>query len=150
MTKGKKVKIGNEIKTWGGSQDRIYIEETKKLKQIAKDNQLINNFFYHRPYNNEPISVMSKIRAEKEELKNKALDQDIRLKGRTLNMLFAFLGIETIIIFSFSFLQATKIWGFGLEEWSFKLLIVATILQITCMLQLAVKHLFPITNRKDN
>ena len=74
------------------------------------------------------------------ELENDAFEQDIKLKKRTLFILFIFLGIETIAIFVFSGLQATKV--FEMEEWSFKLLVAATISQITYMLQFAVKHLF--------
>lgn len=81
--------------------------------------------------------------AKRESIINAGLEQDIVLKKTTLKILFLFLGIETIIVFFFAFLQGTKLWGFALEEWSFKLLITATLLQITYMLQVAVKHLFP-------
>jgi hypothetical protein len=76
-------------------------------------------------------------------LENDSREQDINLKRKTLITLFWFLALETVVIFSFSYLQATKTWGFTLEEWSFKLLLAATISQITFMLQVAVKHLFP-------
>lgn len=80
--------------------------------------------------------------ARRENIKNKDLEQDITLKKRTLIILFTFLGVETAIIFFFSFLQATSLFGFKLEEWSFKLLITATLAQIAYMLQVAVKYLF--------
>lgn len=81
---------------------------------------------------------------EKERIKNEGLRQDIILKRFTLWILFGFLALETIMVFVFSFFQAIH-WpfGFNLEEWSFKLLISATITQITIMLIIAVKHLFP-------
>lgn len=81
--------------------------------------------------------------AEREELKNEGIAQDIELKRTTLYRLFVFLGIETAVIFGFAFLQGSHLFGFALEEWSFKLLLAATLLQITYMLQVAVKHLFP-------
>lgn len=79
----------------------------------------------------------------REAIENDDLEQNIRLKKHTLYALFGFLAIETLIIFLFSFFQATFTFNFKLEEWSFKLLVTATILQITFMIQVAVKHLFP-------
>lgn len=93
----------------------------------------------HKVLIDKPISADERIK----QIKAKGLEQDIDLKKGTLDRLFIFLMIETAIIFIFSFLQATKIFKFSLEEWSFKLLVSATLLQITYMLQVAVKHLFP-------
>ncbi len=88
-------------------------------------------------------SIPEKIKQKTAELQNTALEQDIKLKGRTLFALFIFLAVETAIIFAFTFFQAIHVWKFQLEEWSFKLLISATITQITVMLLVAVRHLFP-------
>lgn len=82
--------------------------------------------------------------ARKQNILNKGLEQDIALKKLTLLILFIFLGLETLCIFIFAFLQATNTFKFKLDEWSFKLLIAATLSQITYMLQVAVKHLFPV------
>lgn len=81
--------------------------------------------------------------ARKERLKNDDAEQNIRLKRVVLNRLFWFLGIETALIFMFTFLQATRWFGFLLEEWSFNILITATIAQIAGMLFVAVRYLFP-------
>lgn len=82
--------------------------------------------------------------AEKEGIKNIGRRQDINLKKKTLNFLHRLLFAETAVIFLFSFFQATEFpMDFHLEEWSFKLLVAATISQITVMLLIAVKHLFP-------
>jgi hypothetical protein len=80
--------------------------------------------------------------AREQKLKNDNAEQDIALKRQTLNRLF--LGIETTGVFLLAFCQATH-WPaqFHLEEWSFKLLMTATILQITGMLFVAVRYLFP-------
>ncbi len=81
---------------------------------------------------------------EQEKIKNAGIEQDITLRKKTLNLLFKFLVGETIVIFLFSFFQAIhNPWNFALEEWSFKLLVTATISQITIMLLVAVKYLFP-------
>lgn len=82
--------------------------------------------------------------AEERVIKNRGLEQDIELKKTTLIYLSILLIIETAVIFAFSFFQATK-WPmeFRLEEWSFKLLVTATLSQITVMLLVAVRHLFP-------
>ncbi|QQR82644.1 hypothetical protein IPJ70_00835 [Candidatus Campbellbacteria bacterium] len=79
----------------------------------------------------------------KKKLENDALEQDIALKRLTLSVLFGFLALETAAVFIFSYFQAVFFKGFALEEWSFKLLVAATLSQITYMIQVAVKHLFP-------
>lgn len=77
-------------------------------------------------------------------LKNDDVEQNIRLKKMVLKVLFWFLGVETFLIFLFAFFQAIR-WPFGfqLQEWSFNILITATILQIASMLLVAVRYLFP-------
>jgi hypothetical protein len=81
--------------------------------------------------------------AREKKLKNDDTEQDIKLKKLTVDRLFLFLAGETIIIFAFAFLQATHLFGFRLEEWSFNLLTSVTIAQITAMLFVAVNYLFP-------
>jgi len=81
--------------------------------------------------------------ARREKLKNDDIEKDIILKDLTLKCLLIFLSIETLLIFLFSFLQATTFLNFKLEEWSFRLLIGATIMQIYLMLRIAVEYLFP-------
>lgn len=96
------------------------------------------------PYQSgNPKSITKKLKKLKEDIENEDLEQNIRLKKWTLYILFVFLLIETITIFAYSFFQAVHFHGFRLEEWSFKLLVAATISQITYMCQMAVKHLFP-------
>ncbi|HEX3568219.1 MAG TPA: hypothetical protein VHT70_00915 [Candidatus Saccharimonadales bacterium] len=79
-----------------------------------------------------------------QKLKNDDAEQDIALKRKTLWVLFWFLAAETLLIFMLTFFQAIR-WPFGfhLDEWSFKLVVTATILQITGMLYVAVRYLFP-------
>ncbi len=77
------------------------------------------------------------------ELENKAFEQDIKLKKISLFTLFFFLAFETVAIFAFAYFQAVGFNGFKLEQWSFNLLVSATIAQITYMVQMTVKHLFP-------
>jgi hypothetical protein len=98
----------------------------------------------------KPLDATEQAELRKKEIENEALAQNIELKGEAFNRLFLFLAIETGLVFIYGFLQAIN-WphGFKLEEWSFKLLIAATITQITYMLQLAVKHLFPTKDAKD-
>ncbi|MGD8373254.1 MAG: hypothetical protein PVI21_00120 [Candidatus Woesebacteria bacterium] len=93
------------------------------------------------------VDIEDEIAREKK-IKNDDAEQDIRLKRKTLGRLFGFLSCETFAIFIFAYMQATKLFGFALEEWSFKLLTVVTITQITVMLRIAVKYLFP--QRSDN
>ncbi len=88
-------------------------------------------------------SIPDKIETTRRILQNAAFEQDMNLKKNTLIILFIFLAIETVVIFIITFLQGFKAWGFALQEWSFRLLISATITQITVMLLVAVQHLFP-------
>lgn len=82
--------------------------------------------------------------ARRERIKNDDAEQDILLKRTSLTRLFRFLTAETIAVFLLAFLQGIQApWGFRLEEWSFKILITATIAQITAMLFVAVRYLFP-------
>jgi hypothetical protein len=90
----------------------------------------------------ERSSISIEIAREKK-LKNDDAEQDIQLKKVTLNRLFIFLASETALVFIFAFFQATNLFGFSLEEWSFKLLTSVTIAQITVMLFVAVNYLFP-------
>lgn len=91
----------------------------------------------------KPIDIEQEI-ARKQQLENENKAQDIRLKRVTLNRLFWFLTVETALIFLFSFFQATgQPASFKLEEWSFNLIVTATLLQITGMLFVAVRYLFP-------
>jgi hypothetical protein len=88
----------------------------------------------------KPTSIDEKIRKQK--IENDNIVRDQRLKETTLKLLFTFLTAETIVIFTFAFLQGLNR-GFHLDEWSFRVVLSATILQITAMLTIAVQHLFP-------
>ena len=122
-------------------EDTTNINKSYDLTFIKnlKNNELIR--YKARPSREKKVDDAV---AEKEKIKNDGLRQDIKLKKITWIILFGFLAIETILIFLFSFFQAIhKPWNFTLEEWSFKLLITATIFQVTTMLIIAVNHLFP-------
>ena len=93
--------------------------------------------------------VLEKIVKSKEELESLDLEQNIRLKKITLAVLFSFLGAETVAVFLIAFFQGFEVGGFALEEWNFRLMIAGTIMQITFMLQIAVKHLFPLKEEKE-
>jgi len=82
--------------------------------------------------------------AREQKLKNDNAEQDIALKRLVLDRLFIFLGVETAAIFVLAFCQATH-WPlhFQLEDWSFKILVSATIAQITGMVFVVVRYLFP-------
>jgi len=82
--------------------------------------------------------------AREQKLKNDNAEQDIALKRLVLDRLFIFLGVETTAIFVLAFCQATR-WPlhFRLEDWSFKILVSATIAQITGMVFVVVRYLFP-------
>ena len=123
-----------------------YLERKDKILKLLRDrrNKEIHHITYGKTTERNKVSViLEKNKVEREELKNKALEQDIKLKRETLATLFWFLKIETLVIFCFTWFQATGWFRFHLEEWSFNLFVGATITQITAMLLIAVQHLFP-------
>ncbi|HLD60977.1 MAG TPA: hypothetical protein VJA27_02500 [Patescibacteria group bacterium] len=112
----------------------------RKLQRLAKDPSARPESYQASEVE---TTIIEQIAERRKELENTAFEQDIKLKKSTLERLFIFLGSETIVIFLFALMQGLKLGGFKLEEWSFKLLVAATITQITTMLLVAVKHLFP-------
>ncbi len=89
---------------------------------------------------------LKEVRLEAKKTENDNTKQDMALKKGTLIALFIFLALETALVFYFTYLQGKECDGFHLEEWSFKLLLGATIFQISYMLKIAVQHLFPNKN----
>lgn len=87
---------------------------------------------------------IEKARAQKIENDNREKDQ--RLKEQTLRKLFNFLWAETIVIFGLAFLQGFGLHRFKIDQWSFRIVVTATLGQITAMLTIAVRHLFPKKN----
>lgn len=112
----------------------------QKIQQLIKTQLPEQNSFSN---NQETVSVAKEIDSRRRELENTAFEQDIKLKKGTFFYLILFLVIETALIFIISFFQGLHIFGFHLEEWTFKLLVTATIAQITGMFFIVVKHLFP-------
>lgn len=105
-----------------------------------------------KPFEPQPkIDINDEIARERK-IKNDNAEQDITLKRMTLMVLFIFLAIETALIFVIAFMQGLGLpHHFHLEEWSFKLVVTATLAQITGMLFVAVRYLFPTPNdRSDN
>lgn len=91
----------------------------------------------------EKIDIEQEI-AREQKLKNDNAEQDIALKRLVLSRLFRFLAVETALVFVLAFMQAVhRPWNFTLQEWSFRVVVSATILQITAMLLAAVRYLFP-------
>jgi hypothetical protein len=122
-------------------------ENYTHLKDDAKFKFPKSNRF--KTYKRKPFQIPKTAEQKRKELENDDLEQDIKLRRKTLTILFGFLGIETFLVFLFSFFQAIH-WplDFELEEWSFKLLFTVTIVQITFMTRIAVEHLFPHKNGK--
>lgn len=94
----------------------------------------------------EKVPVIEQIDSRRKELENTAFEQDIKLKKGTFSYLILFLVSETVLIFIIAFFQGLNLLDFHLEEWTFKLLVTATITQITAMFFMVVKHLFPNKN----
>ena len=115
----------------------------RTLQDSLNENEKIKHYDYNKSSTERKSYSLEDEIARRKALQNDKLAQNIDLKKKTLFVLFIFLAIETLLIFCFSFLQATFLLNFSLEEWSFKLLISATIVQITWMLSEAVKYLFP-------
>lgn len=97
--------------------------------------------------NTAPIPIDDKIKAERQrrqQIDNDNAEKDQKLKEETLSKLFAFLKWETIAIFAIATLQGFgSVVHFKLDGLSFRILVGATIGQITAMLVIAVQHLYP-------
>lgn len=126
-------------------------EKENRLKEYEGEKQKILRLLTDRKFNNSAYAYRNEGKgktvdeqlARRKELENNNLEQDIKLKKYTLIVLFVFLMIETFLIFLYTLFQAINLCDFHLEEWSFRLLIGATITQITAMLTIAVQYLFP-------
>lgn len=68
--------------------------------------------------------------------------KEIEQKERTLNKLFKFLAIESIALFVIALLQGFECINFHLDAWTLRILVTATIIQITLMLKIALRYLF--------
>ncbi len=89
------------------------------------------------------VKTIEQAQTDREHLKNKDLRQDIDLKRMTLMALLVLLALETMGVFVVALCQGFQVSGFKLEEWSFKLVVTATLLQTYMMLKIAVDYLFP-------
>ncbi len=125
-------------------QNGFYFQKGIPLERASLDHLLKSSVRFSYPKQDQKTIKIEEELAIKEKLKNDDYNQDITLKRITLYFLLILLTAESLVIFTFAFLQATKFLGFALEEWSFRLIIGATITQIYLMLKVAVKYLFPI------
>lgn len=121
-------------------------EIQRRLQELQRETE--KSFFKARPSFFESLdsgSITDKIDEEQRQkrIANDASEQDNKLKKLTLFILFGFLGVETTAVFVIAFFQGFKARGFSIDDWSFRTLVVSTILQITAMLQIAVQNLFP-------
>lgn len=121
-----------------------YYSTLKQIKLLNAERATASSYRPRLPSFNsakKPETIDEKIRKQK--IENDNTENDQKLKKNTLVALFIFLGIETAVIFTLAFFQGFKAWGFELDVWSFRILVIATLGQITAMLTIAVRHLFP-------
>lgn len=123
----------------GGKSVQYYFELLDKVERRK------GHLTEKQPTIEEKTDIEQEI-ARRRRLENNDLAQNIKLKRQTLDRLFLLLAVETVFIFMFALFQGIGWPGtFHLEDWSFKLLVTATIAQITGMLYVAVRYLFPKT-----
>jgi len=136
----------------GSERPRLTRSEAKSLiAQLKRAARASSNTPAGSPHfaTQTPTTLDEKLSEERirtQRLANDSFEKDQHHKERTLRNLFRFLIAETVIIFILAFLQGFgRFWHvrFHLDEWSFRLVIAATIGQITAMLTIAVQHLFP-------
>jgi hypothetical protein len=141
--------------TQGDQSDREPSTDNEASSQITTDpnvQSLLNQIATARQSAPEKLNkglYVQRVRAL--EIKNDQLEDDQKLKRKTLDRLFIFLATETIAIFMMAFFQGVKVawwwpwpFEFRLDAWSFRLLVSATIVQVAAMLYVAVQHLFPV------
>lgn len=80
---------------------------------------------------------------DKKERENQLITSNQSLKRLTLNLLFALLYLESLVLFILAFFQGFSLHGFDLDPVTLRILVVATLAQISTMLTIAVRHLFP-------
>lgn len=93
---------------------------------------------------------LHKLKYQNDALKteNDNLRSDQTLKRWTLIILFIFLFAETTVLFVITFLQGYVDSSFDLDSITLRIVVVATLAQISGMLTFAVRHLFP-SNGKE-
>ncbi len=141
QSEGNRINRPIHVATHKTSNDsQIFYEKLSEYAVRTPKNQKI--------YFSQPKGIRERIdhQERRKELENNALEQDIKLKRNTLFILFLFLAAETILVFRIAWKQGSFLGDFYLDEVSFRTVMVATILQITAMLTIAVKHLFPEKN----
>lgn len=133
--------VFDDVNSPNGISTPAYQEKKDQVQEILQEKQ---DYAQQYTMSSRPeSSIQERTDARYQQLQDLAFEQDIRLKGAAFNRLFLFLALETVIVFVMCALQALDAWGFRLEEWSFRLLLTSTITQITVMLTVAVKSLFP-------
>ena len=80
---------------------------------------------------------------EKLQAENDILTKNQGLKAVTLKLLFILLFCESLVLFVLTFFQGFGAWGFDLDVVTLRIVVVASLLQISAMLTIAVRHLFP-------
>ena len=80
---------------------------------------------------------------DKKESEIDLISKNQKLKKLTLILLFILLFAESITLFVLAFFQGFKTHNFELDTWTLRIVVVATLVQISAMLTIAVRHLFP-------
>jgi hypothetical protein len=80
---------------------------------------------------------------EKKHTENELINKNQTLKKLTLILLFILLFVESIALFVLTFFQGFEFYGFDLDPITLRIIVVASLVQISAMLMIAVQHLFP-------
>lgn len=75
------------------------------------------------------------------EMEEKKIDRD--LKKSVARIIFSFLAVETIAVFGVLAMQGFQPSGFHIEDTTLNIFLGATILQISAMAIMVIRHLFP-------
>ena len=129
----------------GGDPDKFFVE-LKERTQNARPS--ISTLIYKTAKTMPFKEIIQNERARRQKIQNDNQESDQRLKSRSLLALFIFLGLETFVTFLLAFAQGFNYKEFYLDDWSLRIIIVATLGQITAMLLIAVRHLFPNNSQK--
>ncbi|MNY37597.1 hypothetical protein D3C86_1721710 [compost metagenome] len=148
-----------------GRQDSVKKSTISSFEQILAD--IRNNSSHVRnagtsSVSSAPVSPTTTIQSliEREKVRARALDNEKKqaenglinknqtLKKLTLILLFILLFVESIALFVLAFFQGFKFYGFDLDDITLRIIIVASLVQISAMLTIAVRHLFPANRNK--
>lgn len=145
----------NSVSVNENEVDRSYFKQVlNQIRTSSEDNNQLNRKYSTLLTPKQPSIPFDKLlqqqRIRSQELNNDKKEREIdlisknqSLKKLTLILLFVLLFAESLVLFVLAFFQGFSFYGFELDLWTLRIIVVASLIQISAMLTIAVQHLFP-------